>query len=451
MNIPIFIILLFGLQISCLLIGKKTSKKLSTTDDYFLAKQRIGLFPLMMTFLATQVGGGFILGSAEEAYLFGWKVLFYPLGASLGLIFLGTFFGKKLAALQVSTVAQIFETVYRSKILQKGASMISVFSLFIILIAQMIASHKFMISIGVQNEIGFILFWAIVIVYTAVGGFRAVVATDILQSIFLVGVLLGSFIYMLCFNQTVNSQDMVFSFESLSGSKLYSWLALPFLFMFIEQDMAQRCFAGKSNRTLQWSAVYSGIGAFLLSLIPIFFGVMAKSQGIAISERESVFMSLCFKIGPYFSSFIAVAILSAIVSTADSLINAIGSNLSQDFQYTKRQSLRSSQKISIGIATLALVLSFFFQNILQLLMISYELSVSCLLVPIIAAVFKRRQSSLSAYLSVLLGATGFFVFRWTKLFLPKEILSLVLSFIGHQIGSIITKKMGAPVLEEINP
>ncbi|MGL5626713.1 MAG: sodium:solute symporter family transporter [Candidatus Rhabdochlamydia sp.] len=132
MKFSIFISLLFGLQFFYCFIGLRVSKKVNSKEDYFLAGKNVRLFPLMMTFLATQVGGGIILGAADEAYQFGWPVIFYPLGAALGLILLGVGMGRKLAEFQVSTVAQIFEVVYRSAMLRKIASVLSVISLFVL-------------------------------------------------------------------------------------------------------------------------------------------------------------------------------------------------------------------------------------------------------------------------------------------------------------------------------
>src|SRR5205085_2768431 len=115
MNILAIIVLLCLVQAVSLYLGKRSSKEMKSQKDYFLAGRSVGLLPLMMTFLATQVGGGLVLGAAEEAYRFGWSVLLYPLGASIGLIILGAGIGKKLAQFNVSTVAQILEVVYGSK------------------------------------------------------------------------------------------------------------------------------------------------------------------------------------------------------------------------------------------------------------------------------------------------------------------------------------------------
>jgi SSS family solute:Na+ symporter len=193
MEIGMFISLLFALQFFYWLIGWWASKNLKDKEDYFLAGKSVKLFPLMMTFLATQVGGGVVLGAADEAYRFGWPVLLYPLGAVLGLIALGAGFGSRLAQFQVTTISQIFEVVYHSIMLKRIVSILSMISLFMILVAQIIASHKFLVSLGFDNPLLFIAFWTIVMIYTAQGGLRAV----ILQMSFKLRFSLSFFFYAL--------------------------------------------------------------------------------------------------------------------------------------------------------------------------------------------------------------------------------------------------------------
>src|ERR1700722_9151011 len=145
MNISMFVSMLFCLQFFYWFVGRRASRNLKGKEDYFLAGKNVSLFPLMMTFLATQVGGGIVLGAADEAFQFGWPVILYPLGSALGLIVLGAGLGRRLAGFEISTVAQIFEVVYRSVNLRKFASFLSVISLFMILVAQIIASNKFLV------------------------------------------------------------------------------------------------------------------------------------------------------------------------------------------------------------------------------------------------------------------------------------------------------------------
>jgi SSS family solute:Na+ symporter len=439
MNITIFICLLFSLQLFYWVIGRRASRNLSGKEDYFLAGKNVKFFPLMMTFLATQVGGGVVLGSADEAYRYGWPVLFYPLGVALGLILLGAGLGRKLAGFQVSTVAQIFQVVYGSALLRKAASVLSMVSLFMILVAQIIASSKFLVSLGFNNTPLFILFWAIVILYTAQGGLRAVISTDLVQASFFSAVFLLSFAFIFCTNSSVSTLALpqLEQFSAVS-SKLTGWLMMPLLFMVIEQDMGQRCFAGESPQAVSRAARWAGICTFIVCIVPVFMGTLASSAKIEVPLGGSVLMAaIGATTNPWITALVGCAVLAAIISTATSLINAISSNLADDFtlpSFRGLTALHLVQGITCAISIAAIFFAFYFNNIVDLLIQSYELSLSCLFVPILVALFKKEGRYLSALLAMLAGAFGFILFRLCPIGLPKEIASLVLSLTGFVVG-----------------
>lgn len=444
MNISIFVSMLFCLQFFYWLVGRRASRNVKGKEDYFLAGKSIRLFPLMMTFLATQVGGGVILGAADEAYQFGWPVLLYPMGAALGLILLGSGIGRKLAGFQVSTVAQIFEVTYGSVRLRKIVSALSVISLFMILVAQIIASNKFLVSLGFNNVPLFILFWSIVIIYTTQGGLRAVISTDMVQATFFSSIFLLCFGFVLFFEPTISLMQIphLESFANVS-SKLCGWLLMPLLFMVIEQDMGQRCFAGASPRIVSKASFLAGVCTMIICVVPVFFGSLANVTGLEVPEGSSVLMAMIAKTtNPWITALVGCAVLAAIISTATSLINAISSNLSSDFKLSFLQNV-DSMKVVKGITCIisigAIFFAFYFDNIVDLLIQSYELSVSCLFVPVIVALFKRKGNFISACTAIILGATGFVLFRIYPIDFPKEILSLLLSMLGYGVGEVVSK------------
>lgn len=458
MNIAVFIAVLFALQLICLIVGNKASKKLDTQDDYFLAGRGIRFFPLMMTLVATQIGGGLVLGSAEEAYRYGWYVILYPLGASLGLMLLASGIGKRMSQFKVSTVAQLFEVVYKSSRLKKVASSLSIVSLFMILVAQVIATKKFMVSMGVEGNLIFIGFWAIVILYTVAGGLKAVVATDIIQAAFFIGVFVLCIGYSLFTNADaawgVANTGLGGDFD-FDQSKLCGWLLMPLFFMVIEQDMGQRCFAAKSGKTVSWASGVAAIITISVCLIPVFYGILAKTMGIEVAPGASVLMTVVKEsTTPTITALVACAILAAIISTADSLINAISSNVAQDFDFAlvrNQEGVKASQWMTCGIAVAALLSSFAFNNVVDMLILSYELSVSCLFVPVFAALFIRKGNSLSATFAIMLGAAGFVFFRYFPLeFLPKELASMACSLIGYGLGECVAYMQPKPIGEEIS-
>ena len=442
MNLTVFISVLALLQIVCLWVGKRASSNLKDQQAYFLAGKDVRFFPLLMTFVATQIGGGVILGAAEEAYHFGWTVLFYPLGACLGFVVLAIGVGKKLAQFQVSTVAELVGVVYQSQWLKKIASLLSIVSLLMILVAQVIASRKFMLSLGLDHSILFLAFWGIVIIYTVCGGLKAVVSIDMIQALFFITAFALGFGCILYFNPISlpavleggwSSQN--FEFDS---HKLIGWLLMPLLFMVIEQDMAQRCFAARSPRIVTQAAACAALCTLLVCIIPVFLGVLGKQEGVVVAEGSSVFMEVVqIFTTPWLSACIGCAVLMAILSTAISLLNAVSSNITQDFDFTwlkKIPSVQLARTITAGVGLAAVAGSFYARDIVNLLIQSYELSVCCLFIPVFAALFKYRGNSLSAWLAVSMGGMGFVLARFVEIDFPKEIFSLLLSGAGYGIG-----------------
>lgn len=442
MNITIFVLLLFVLQVLYWIVRKRASRNLNDRQDYFLAGKSVQLFPLMMTFLATQVGGGIILGAAEEAYLFGWPVLLYPFGAALGLILLGCGIGRKLAGFQVSTIAQIFEVVYGSPKLKKAASLLSVISLFMILVAQIIASNKFLVSLGVDHILLFIIFWSIVIIYTAQGGLKAVISTDIVQAAFFSCIFLGCFGFVILTKPAISTIQMpsLDNFSNVS-SKLCGWLLMPMFFMMIEQDMGQRCFAGASPKIVSKASFLAGVMTMIVCIVPVFFGSLAHNISLEVPQGGSVLMTAIAKTtNPWMTAIVGCAILAAIISTATSLMNAISSNLSNDFDLTFFKEINSLSVVKVTTCLIsigAIIFAFYFDNIVDLLIQSYELSVSCLLVPILAALLKRKGNFLAALLAIIFGCGGFFLFRLYPIEFPKEMVGLILSLVGFVCGEVV--------------
>lgn len=441
MNTTVFIGMLALLQLICLWAGKRASKNLNNQEDYFLAGKEVRLFPLMMTFIATQIGGGLVLGAAEEAYQFGWTVLLYPLGACLGFVVLALGVGKKLAKFEVSTVAELLEVAYGSALLKRAASVLSIISLFMILIAQVIASRKFMVSLGVDYSVLFLLFWAIVILYTSMGGLKAVVSIDIVQALFFIAVFSFGFAYILLtgsfsLDAVVQSGWSGDQF-ALNLSKMSGWLLMPLLFMVIEQDMAQRCFAARSPKIVSRATAYAALCTLAICTIPVFLGILGKQMEIPIPAGSSVFMVVASALtNPILGACLGCAVLMAILSTAISLLNAVSSNLAQDFEFTRseKKGVRRARYITSGIGFLAVGGSFFAGSIVDLLIQSYELSVYCLFIPVAAALFKTRGHSLSAWMAVIFGGIGFGFTRFISPEIPKEFFCIFLSALGYGLG-----------------
>lgn len=394
----LFFSLLGAFALASLWLGSRASKGLKTGNDYFLMGRNLGIASLVMTLLATQIGGGTLLGSAEEAYRYGWQVIFYPLGMALGLICMALGFGARVRRLEITTLAEVFEKVYRSPALRKGASMLSIVSLFIILVGQGIAARKFFVSLGFETTWLYCAFWLVLVAYTVLGGLKAVVRTDMLQALFII-VAFG-----LVFFTVSSATPAATPLPVETGAPRATWLLMPLLFMLIGQDMGQRCSAARRPGIVSLGALIAAVIFMLVCLCPIYLGILARQQGLQIPEGASVLITAVKGLtSPTVSTILVVAILMAIVSTADSLLCSISSNLASDF---RQQSVKQGQILTFFVGMSALALSFLFDNVVTMLVFSYELTCAILFVPLTMGVLMKGPKKQAALVSMLCGAGG---------------------------------------------
>jgi SSS family solute:Na+ symporter len=215
---------------------------------------------------------------------------------------------------------------------------------------------------------------------------------------------------------------------------------MPLLFMVIEQDIGQRCFAGASPKIVSRASFFAGIMTLIVCVVPVFFGCLAKTMELKISPGSSVLLTAVAKTtNPWMASLVGCAVIAAIISTATSLINAISSNITSDFKlaiFEQKNSMRIVQAITCLISIAAIFFAFYFNNIVDLLIQSYELSVSCLFISIFIALFKKKGNFEAAFISILFGSLGFVLFRIYPMKIPKEVASIILSMSGYLIGEL---------------
>ena len=89
------------------------------------------------------------------------------------------------------------------------------------------------------------------------------------------------------------------------------------------------------------------------------------------------------------------------------------------------------------ISIAAIFSALYFDNIVDILLLTYELAISCTFIPIFMALFKRRGSFFAGLFSILFGAGGFLLFRAVPIEFPKEIASIILSFMGYGCGELL--------------
>jgi SSS family solute:Na+ symporter len=388
-----------------------------------------------MTILATQLGGGAIIGAADAAYQHGWIALAYSGGIALGLALLALKFGSRFREMGINTVPELFEKHYHSKGLKTFSALLYILSMFGILVAITVSARKFALSLGVSPVL-FTCFWVTMIAYTSGGGFTTVVKTDVLQIIFILFTFLIVFIY-------ASNSDIIHvtkPFISRGGDvSLVSWFVTPCLFAIIGQDMMQRCASAESPKVISKAALWAAGLLVVAASLPVYLGVVANQIGLE-STGSSMLMDLIKDAtSPSFSSFFGCAVLLAILTTADSLLNSISLNVVVDFALLKRinksdKSVGVSRIVTLVVGVLALGLSFFVDEVIPTILTAYEISVAALSVPIIMALLKKSPSKRAAIASSLAGV-GIYLVLTLISFTFKTELAVLFSLVAFVMVS----------------
>jgi len=444
-----FITLFISLNIIYLLLGIIASRSVHSTTDYFLAGRNLGLIPVTLTLVATQIGGGMLTGTAQQAYVHGFYGLLYTIGMCIGFTILGLGLASRLQSLKIQTTAQLFEVAYQSPMLKKIASLLSVLTMSGILIAQILASRAILNGVGLPHEAIFVCFWLFVIIYTMSGGLKAVVWTDMAQVLLIIAVFGWLFYSSLSgdpkalFNvkNLFKLQRYFFGSKGVDNNTIALTIAMPALFSLIEQDLAQRFFAARSKIVASLSALCASLILIGFAMIPIYFGMKAKVLGLKIGSTSPLVPVLKLLTNEFVVAFALCAILAAITSTADSVLCAISSNLTQDFDYRflRVNKLRLAQAITCVVGLLAIIASYAVpQNIIHTLVESYSISVCCLFVPLIFAYLGVRGKKHAALFSVITGGVTLVVYTIFPIAIPKEFIALGVSFVTYIVTFLIS-------------
>ncbi len=450
MSITMFLIIITFLIIAYSGFSLLLGRSVKTTNDYFLADRNLGLFPVTFTLIATQLGGGMLLGTSQEAYQFGLFGIVYTFSMIIGFLLLSAGIAGRLQSLNIATTAQLFETVYRAPLLKKVASALSVLTLSGILVSQIIGARALLCGVGITNAPLFIAFWLFIIMYTMIGGLKTIVWIDSMQVLYIFFIFSALFIW--CIMQEPNT---LFSFAQLRTIQqtfitadfnyrmLLPTLIMPALFTLIEQDLAQRFFAARTKKIAVVAALCAGVLLLLFACIPVYFGMKARLLGLPVAANASPLLPV---IG-YFTNELIVAfavagILAAITSTADSLLCAISSNIVQDFSFSFLGAINKlwlSKVITLLVGTICLIASYYVSpSIIGLIISSYSLSVVCLLVPLLAAYYNKRLPKQAAVASIFCGLFGLLFFWHIESSIPAELLAIGCSFVGFMVGKQIS-------------
>jgi solute:Na+ symporter, SSS family len=410
-------------------IGIWATRFVRDSTDFLLAGRRLGVLLAAAALAATHFGGGFVVGTGDWGFRYGLTGMAYAFGTGASLLVLAVVAARRMRELGLVTVPDYLELRYDSRLVGVLGAVLSLVAIVGILGAQVWASQGALSILGIDPTVAAVAATVLFIVYTAASGLWGVTLTDALQlGIIFVGVPIAAVLGVReaggfdGIREGVAGLELEVTtqgyFEPLgAGGVLVLAAVVPtVMYTLIGQDFYQRLFASRDARVAVRAALLAGAVLIAYAAFPALAGMAARGLfGDAIEGPQAI-PTLVVEVLPVWAGAIVVgAILGAIMSTADSLLIAGTSHLTNDL-YLKlvdpsaaddaRRLLLISRLGTVAIGLLALLLALSVREIIGLLLLSYTMYAAGVFVPVVLGLYWRRGTAAGAVAGILAGAAA---------------------------------------------
>ena len=454
------------LIISCVVLYL-TKKKVKNSDDFAVANRSLPTIVLIGTLLATWCGAGGITGSANLIWrngpLFG--ILIF-MGAPIGMLLLYLVSGRVREA-TTYTIPELFEIRYGTAA-RVIATVCIVLGYVGILSSQFTAAGSLInLTTGVDLNTAVIVSGLIMLILAVTGGMVSVAYTDAIGAFLFVGGFLvaipilsgqvdGGF-----FGVFANLPEGRNSFiGSLNFVQALGYIFPIFFLVLGDQNMIQRMGAAKDVKT----AKQSGLGLVISEIVVCALIITLTTTGIYllpnIDRPDTVIFQLAINfLPPLFGGILMAACMSFIITTGDSYVLTIASNVTYDIWHrffhrdaTDREKLMTLRVSAVAISVLAYVMGRFFPDILSVQMYAYSMYGASVTPALVCALFAKNVTKAGGVCGILAGGVGTII--WEILLqspfgIKSAIITVPFSFAVIFIVSSMTKGSGVVPLSQV--
>jgi SSS family solute:Na+ symporter len=351
------------------------------------------------------------------------------LGAWLAAVLLIPRISELGKRLKLFTYPQVFNELYSSPV-AKVAAVVSAIGYIGFTASQLLAGAKLASSsidtLNVQSAL--LIMGILAVAYTAMGGMKAVIYTDTVQW----GILLCGLIFVgipIAYKAVggyatiaATLRPEMLRLDNISSVQMINWLVTILPIWFIGMTLYQRIYACRDVKTaqrawylaglLEWPVMaFMGVVLGLLSRVAWEQGTFAEmgfAAHVDLDPEMGLPLLLRTLLPPGLMGIMLAAYFSAILSTADSCLMAASGNLTTDLlpvgkERNQRTHLLRAQIITGTVGAVAVLLASRMQNVLELMLYSYSVMVSGLLVPTLAGLWLKRPSPRAAITAMAVG------------------------------------------------
>ena len=320
-------------------------------SQYFIGNRAIGGFVLAMTTVATYSSVSSFVGGPGMAWKVGFGWIYMAVIQTMTIFLVLGIFGTRVARLarriHAVTIVDIIRHRYRSDALAAVAAFVIVLFFAASMVAQFVGGAQLFAAVtGYSYELGLVLFGIVVVIYTSIGGFRAVALTDTCCAIvMMLGIVLlfyyvlaagGGFAAILENLRTAHPAMLTPTAEGRMPISLYvsQWLLVGALTIALPQSVV-RGISYRSSRDMHRAMIIGTVVIAFMNIAVNLVGVLGRGvlgvDAKALGGVDSVIPQLMAHVmPPELLGFAIIGPLAASISTISGVLIVASSAVVKD-------------------------------------------------------------------------------------------------------------------------
>lgn len=364
----------------------------SSFSNYSIGGKSFPMYLIFFTQFATIMGVGNFVGHAGKGYQIGLPWMAFILGEQGSKIIFALFFAGLAGKFTYNTFVEMMDDLFvRDKVTRAIGGVLA----SMIMIAWVGGQGKafgniFNIITGANSVPIILLFSAVFILYTALGGIYSVIWTDLIQGIM---VLIFGIAFYICAFSPVNwsmaelgvrltaiGKAEMWSFTGANGIELLTKFVTGCVGILVAQIYWQRCFAAKNGKIAKHGLLWSGVICVIMVMLTALVGmvILTLKQGLKPDDAMPWFMMNC--VPPLISAMIFALILAAGMSSADSNLNSacvlIVNDLIKPFKpgVSDKELVKYAVALTYVIGIFAAIAAIYASSIINMFSKAYEMA-----------------------------------------------------------------------------